>query len=135
AVDHPRRQDRLLGWAALALEEAAWDLPGGVHALLDVDGQRKEVGAFTRLRLALSSRQHLRVALAHDDGAVGLLGQLAGLECDLAARDLHAHRGRALRCNAHLILHFFLEGGGLSQLRDAAGLAQTSTPVLISAIS
>ena len=42
-VDHARGEDALLGGAALALEEAAGDLPGGVHALLDVHGQGQEV--------------------------------------------------------------------------------------------
>ena len=43
AVDHARRERRALGGAALALEEAARDLAGGVHPLLDVDREREEV--------------------------------------------------------------------------------------------
>ena len=43
AVDHARGQRRLLARAALALEERAGDLPGRVHALLDVHRQREEV--------------------------------------------------------------------------------------------
>ena len=49
AVDHARGQDRALGRSPLALEETAGDLPGGVHPLLDVDGEREEVRAFARL--------------------------------------------------------------------------------------
>ena len=62
AVDHARGQDRALGGAPLALEEAAGDLPGGVHALLDVDGEREEVRALARLLPALRRREHHRVA-------------------------------------------------------------------------
>ena len=42
-VDHAGGQRALLAGAALALEERAGDLARGVHALLDVDGQREEV--------------------------------------------------------------------------------------------
>ena len=42
-VDHARGERRLLAGAALALEERAGDLAGGVHPLLDVHGQREEV--------------------------------------------------------------------------------------------
>src|ERR671936_869673 len=87
---------------ALALEEAAGDLAGGVHPLLDVDGEREEVGALARLHAPLGGGQDHRVALTNDNGTVGLLSELARLEGDLAARDLHRDGGRALRCNAHL---------------------------------
>ena len=42
-VDQARGERRLLAGATLALEERAGDLPGGVHALLDVDGEGQEV--------------------------------------------------------------------------------------------
>ena len=90
AVDHARGQDRALGRAALALEEAAGDLPGGVHPLLDVDREREEVRALARLRAALRGREDHRVAGADDDCAVGLLGELARLERDLRRRRRHA---------------------------------------------
>ena len=88
AVDHPGGQGRALGGAPLTLEEAARDLPGGVRALLDVDREREEVRAFARLRPAHGRREHHRVAGAHDDGAVRLLGELACLEGDLFSADL-----------------------------------------------
>ncbi len=88
AVDHAGGQDRALGRPALALEEAAGDLPGGVHPLLDVDREREEIGALAGLRPSLGGRQDHRLARADDDGAVGLLGELAGLEADVLA----AHR-------------------------------------------
>ena len=92
AVDHPGGERRALGGAALALEEAAGDLARGVRALLDVDGQREEVRAFARLRPALRRREHHRVAGADDDGAVGLLRQLARLEGDLTFANGHRDR-------------------------------------------
>src|SRR4029453_15864207 len=101
AVDHPRGQDRPLGWAPLTLEEAAGDLPRGVHALLDVDGEWEEIRALARLHPPLRCRQHHRVAQSDDPGAVGLLGQLAGLEAQLLTTDLHGDLGRACYCDAH----------------------------------
>ena len=77
----------LLAGAALALEERAGDLPGGVHALLDVHRQREEVDVAQAARDG--GREDHRVALADDDGAGGLLGHPAGLKRDLATRDLH----------------------------------------------
>jgi hypothetical protein len=102
AVDHPRRQDRPLGRASFALEEAARDLPGGIHPLFDVDGQREEVGTFARLHPPLRCRQHHRLAGAHDDGAVRLLRELAALEGNLLPADLDRDARRALYCDAHL---------------------------------
>jgi hypothetical protein len=80
AVDHPGGKDRPLGGTPFALEETAGDLPGGVHALLDVDREREEVGAFAALHLPLRGREDHRLAGADDDGAVRLLGELARLE-------------------------------------------------------
>src|ERR1700722_14213103 len=86
-VDHARSQRRLLSRASLTLEERAGDLSGGVHPLLDVDGQRQEI------HIALSAccccRENHRVALADDHCAGGLLGHPAGLERDLATCNLH----------------------------------------------
>ena len=45
AVDQPAGQGGLLAGPALPAEEGAGDLAGGEHPLLDVDGQRKEVGS------------------------------------------------------------------------------------------
>ena len=139
AVDHARGQDRPLGRAPLALEEAAGDLPGGVHPLLDVDGQREEVRALARLHPALGGREHHRLAGADDDGAVGLLGQLAGLEADFLVADGQRDRGQAVVDEAGPTLSstplatlirippLFVESGGLSQRRPSPALAQTST--------
>src|SRR5512133_490155 len=104
AVDQPGGQDRPLRRAALALEETAGDLPGGVHALFDVDGEREEVRALARLRPPLCRGEHHRLARAHDDRAVRLLGELAGLEGDFLAAHGHADRLR-LTCWIHSFLH------------------------------
>src|SRR4051812_35005619 len=107
AVDHAGGERRALGGAALALEEAAGDLARGVRALLDVDGQREEVRAFARFRPALRRREHHRVAGADDDGAVGLLGELARLEGDLTFANGHRDRRATVGGNrSHfLVLH------------------------------
>ena len=89
-VDHAGGQRALLARATLALEERAGDLARGVHALLDVDGEREEVDVAEVAR-GRGAEDH-GVALTDDDGAGGLLGHLAGLEGDLGAGDLDGDR-------------------------------------------
>jgi hypothetical protein len=91
AVDHARGQDRALGGPPLALEETAGDLPGSVHPLFHVEGEREEVRAFAAFGAALSRGQDHGVAGADDDCAVSLLRELARLEGDLLATDLEGH--------------------------------------------
>ena len=99
AVDHARGERGLLAGATLALEEAAGDLARGVHALLDVDGQREEVDV---AEVACGGgAEHHRVPCGDDDGAARLLGELAGLERDLGSADLDGDA-------AHSISHMFL---------------------------
>ena len=92
AVDHARGERRALGGAALALEEAARDLAGGVHPLLDVDREREEVRVGPR-SCADRRREDHRVAAADDDRAVRLLGELARLEAQLRCAHVDGHRG------------------------------------------
>ncbi len=109
SVDHPRGQDRPLGGAPLALEEAARDLAGGVHPLLDVDGEREEVRALARLHAALRGGEHHRLAGPHDDGAVGLLRELAGLERDLLLSNLDGDLSPVLGRDTHRLSSTLLE--------------------------
>ena len=88
-VDHARGEDALLGGAALALEEAAGDLAGGVHALLDVHGEGQEVDVADVA--GGRGAQHHRLARAYDHGAARLLGVLAGLEADFGPGDIDRH--------------------------------------------
>ena len=114
-VDHPRGQDRLLALAPFALEETAGDLPGGIHPLLDVDGEREEVRPLASLGAALGGCKDHRVAGAHQHRPVRLLCKLARLERDLAATDGHADGNRRLLLlgldNAHLYSSTLLCGG------------------------
>jgi hypothetical protein len=106
AVDHPRGENRLLRGAPLALEEAAGDLPGGIHPLLDVHGEREEIRALARLRAAHRRGEDHRVARAHDHGAVRLLGELPRLERDLVAADSSRDTRVAGYHRAHMCLLF-----------------------------
>ena len=120
AVDHPRGERRPLGRAAFPLEEAARDLPGGVHLLLDVDREREEVGVRPRVGASDGGREDHRLARADEDGPVGLLGELARLEDDLLTAHVDGDRGDAPGCeSAHVRYPFTFpscpEGGGLSQ--------------------
>src|SRR4029077_19030248 len=72
-------QGRGLGGASLTLDEAARDLAGSVHALFELDGERKEVETGARLR-AVGGAEHHRVAVADRDGSTGESGESAGLD-------------------------------------------------------
>ena len=78
----PARQHFLLGRFAFALEEAAGDAARGVGVFPVVDGQRQKVDAFARVRRAACRDEDHRVAVADDDRAVGLLGELAGFDLE-----------------------------------------------------
>src|SRR5690606_18420153 len=85
AVGEAGGEDRVGAGAALATEERAGDAARGVHALLDVDGQREEVEVILRLVRDRGRGEDHRVVVEVDgDGAGGLLGEAAGLEADLA---------------------------------------------------
>ena len=82
AVDQAAGQRFLFGRAALALEEAARDAPGGREFFLVVDGQREEVLA--RLdRLGGGDRaEHDGFAEGREHRAVGLTGNAARFELE-----------------------------------------------------
>ena len=82
-VDQPAGEDRVGGRTSLATEERAGDPTRGVHPLLDVDGERKEVEMLLG-NLAGGGRrqQHGFVVEVRHDGAGSLLGQSAGFEPD-----------------------------------------------------
>ena len=142
AIGHAGGEDGALGRAPLPLEESAGDLAGGVHPLLDVDGQREEVRAFARLRPALRRAEDDGLAAADDHGAVRLLRELPGLERDLLAADFDGHGNRhpggVLSLNdAHVFsfpplclpLRALVKGGSLGQPRRTRALAQTPPSV------
>ena len=91
-VGEARRERRRLGGAALALDEAAGDLAGRVHPLLEVDGEREEVETGAGLGAVRGPEDH-RVAVAGGDGAAGVPGQAAGLQDQLTAAELDLERG------------------------------------------
>ena len=61
-VDEAAGQDGLVGRAALTAEERAGDLAGGVHPLLDVDGEREEVDALPDVLGGVGGDEHGGVA-------------------------------------------------------------------------
>ncbi len=126
-VDHPCGEDGALGRAPLTLEEAARDLPGGVHPLLDVDGEREEIGTFARLCAPLGRGEHHRLASANDDGAVRLLREMAGFEADLLCPDLDGDLRPALGRDTHQLSSTLLCGGRELEPTHCGGFARTST--------
>ena len=87
AVDQACGEDRRLGRTSFTTEEAAGDLPPGVHPLLDVDREREEIDPLTGVG-ADARGEHHRVAVARDGGAVGELRERAGLEKQILGADL-----------------------------------------------
>ncbi len=101
AIDHARGQRRLLARFALATEERAGDFARGVHPLLDVDGEGKEVHV-AQAADGGGAEDH-RVAAADDDGAARLLREFAGLEGNLAVADIRRDAGNVK--HAHLVVY------------------------------
>ena len=89
AVDDAGGQDALLAGAALTAVEAAGDAAHGVHLLLKVHAQGEEVDAVPGTGGGGGAHQHAGVAVAHHDGGVGQLGQLAHLQREGTAGQIH----------------------------------------------
>ena len=79
-VDQATGQDRLFTGAGLTAEERTGDLARGVHAFLDVDGEREEIRSGTGLAGSGGCYQHPRLAQTDHYGSVGEAGVLTGLE-------------------------------------------------------
>ena len=85
AVDQPRDERLVLARPAFALEVAAGDLARGEGLFLVVDGEREEVDAGLRLPRGDHGRQHRRLAIGGEHGAVGLAGEFSGFELELTS--------------------------------------------------
>ena len=88
-VDDAGGQDALLAGATLAAVEAAGDAAHGIHLLLEVHGQGEEVDAVPGTGRGGDAAQHAGVAIAHHDGGVGQLSQLAHLQRQGTAGQIH----------------------------------------------
>ncbi len=85
-VDQPGVEDALLTGSPLAPEETTRDLAGGIHPLLHVNRQRKEVSASGVRRRAGGEDRGL--ADRSEDRSSGLSGQTTGLEAEYLVSDL-----------------------------------------------
>ena len=89
AVDDAGGQDALFTGAALTAIEAAGDAAHGVHLLLKIHAQGEEVDTVPGTGGGGGAHQHAGVTVAHHNGGVGQLRQLADLQSQGAARQLH----------------------------------------------
>jgi len=89
AVNQARAEDGVARRASLALDEASRDLACRIHLLFVVDRQREEVDAFARLSRGRGRDEHDGIAIAHEDGAIGLLRELSVLDDERAACEFH----------------------------------------------
>ncbi len=80
-VREPRGEGREVRGAPLPAEEAPRDPPHRVHPLLDVDGQREEIEVLADPRRD-GRHEAPRLSAGDDDGSVGRLGELPGLQRD-----------------------------------------------------
>ena len=130
-VDHAGGERRALGRSSLPLEEAARNLAGGVHPLLDVDRQREEVRVGPRVRPSDGRCEDHRVAGADDDCAVGLLGELARLEDDLLTAHVDGNRGDLPGSRTHVVYPFtysFISGRWRFESAPRAGWDSLKLP-------
>ena len=85
AVDDAAGEDGLGARAAFTAEERARNLAGSVHLLFNIDGQREEVVVLLRAGTGGGGGQnHGIVVEVGGHGAIGLLGEAAGLEAQRA---------------------------------------------------
>ena len=89
AVDDAAGEDALLAGTAFPAVEAAGDAAHGVHLLLKVHAQGEEIDAVPGTGGGGGAHQHAGVAVAHHDGGIGQLGQLAYLQGQGTAGQLH----------------------------------------------
>ncbi len=88
-VDLAGAEGAVLGRPAFALDVAARDLARGVHLFFEFTSQGKEIDTRTRLlRGGDGGKDNVRVAVADENTAVGLLSKLAGLDDQGATPDL-----------------------------------------------
>ena len=84
-VDQTGDENLMLRGTGLALEETAGEAAHGGVFFLVVDGEGHEVDVLAHLLLRADGSQEHRVVHADNGSAVGLFGQLAGLDFDHAA--------------------------------------------------
>ena len=87
-IDEAARESLFLGGAALALEKAARDAPGGREFFLIVDGQREEVLAFLDALRGGDRAEDDGFAIGREHRAVGLAGNAARFESERLAAPL-----------------------------------------------
>jgi len=87
SVGEAHGQDGGLRRARLALDEAARDLSGGIHALFVIDGEREKIGPLAGLFGGHCGGQYHGVAIADEHRSVGLFGELARFEREAACAD------------------------------------------------
>src|SRR6185436_11421027 len=80
AIDHASRKRGPEGRTAFAARKAAGDFAGGVELFSELDGEREEVGAGARVLRTARGQENAGVAVAHEDGAIGLFGHFAGFD-------------------------------------------------------
>ena len=87
AIDHATREDLFFRRLAFAFEEAAGNAARRVGVFPVVDGERQEIDALPRIGRAARRHEDDGVAEPDNDGAAGLLGQLARFESEALVAD------------------------------------------------
>ncbi len=83
-VDQARGQNLVFAGTAFTLEETTGDLARGIGLFNVVNGQGEEIDARTLGLFGNHGAEHLGLAIRGDNGAVGLAGDFAGFQGQLA---------------------------------------------------
>ena len=105
AVDHARSQNFALRGAPFALEKAAGNFSGGIGVFAVVHGERKKI-AVIRLGIHAGGDQHDGIAIARQNGAVGLLGNFSGFQSQRASADFDGNLMGSWCCLRHILKSF-----------------------------
>ena len=88
-IDQAAGEDFFFRGAALAFNESARDLAGGVGVLSIIDGEREEPGPHLRLVSHTSGDEYHGVTGTNDNSAARLLGHFTRLQGDLTAAQVY----------------------------------------------
>ncbi len=91
AVGHARDQHGAVTGPPLTAREGHRDTAGGIGLDLEVDGQGEEIAVADVAHGG--GGQHGHLAVAHDNGAVGLFGHLAGFDHEVVVADTGGYCG------------------------------------------
>ena len=113
AVNETGAENSITGGTSLPLDESAGNLAGRIHLFLIINRQREEIDPFPGFCGSRGRHQHHRIAIAHENCAIGLLRHLAVLDGQGASTQLHLKTVHIVSSkNSHRFLLFYMKRSG-----------------------